>query len=71
MVRYSFYRGYRCPRCDGDTDVFRDPGTQRYGWICPDSDCLAVGFGFRSRRRARIGLREYRERFEHRRREYR
>jgi hypothetical protein len=71
MARYDFYRGYSCPRCDGDTDVFRDPGTGRFGWFCPKPDCRAVGFGFRSRRSARIGLREYRERFEGHRREYR
>ncbi|MFC5971498.1 hypothetical protein ACFPYI_09165 [Halomarina salina] len=71
MARYDFYRGYRCPRCDDDTDVFRDPETGTFGWVCPKSDCDAIGFGFQSRRRARIGLREYRERFGNRSREYR
>lgn len=63
MVRYNFLRGYECPRCDADTEIFTDPGTGTYGWICPEEGCQAIGFGFGSRRQARIGLREYRERF--------
>lgn len=70
MVEYSFTRGYRCPRCDGETDIFYDRGTGTCGWVCPEDGCQAIGFGFRGRRSARIGLREYRERFEDSRREY-
>lgn len=63
MERYNFFRGYRCPRCDGDTDIFRDERSETVGWVCTD-DCTAVGFGFQSRRLARIGLREYRDQFD-------
>jgi len=60
--RYTFRRGYDCPRCESDTEVFTDDATDSFGWICPDDGCQAIGFGFRTRRAARIGLREYRER---------
>ncbi|NHN41194.1 hypothetical protein G9C85_06025 [Halorubellus sp. JP-L1] len=75
MARYGFLRGWNCPRCDGETEIFYEPGpdpaTRRCGWRCPREDCQAIGFGFESRRRARVALREYRERFAHERREYR
>lgn len=63
MSTHSFIRGYACPQCDGDTDIFYDRRSGTCGWICPKDDCQAVGFGFRGRRSARIGLRKYRERF--------
>lgn len=56
--------GWDCPRCDRQTKVRRDPGSDTFRWVCPEETCPAVGFGFSSRRRARIGLREYREREE-------
>ncbi|MDS0298991.1 hypothetical protein NDI76_09555 [Halogeometricum sp. S1BR25-6] len=55
----AFLWGFACPRCGGDTDVFVDERSATYGWICPESDCTAVGFGFESRRAARVGLRAY------------
>ena len=61
-VDYTFLWGFDCPRCGGDTDVFADDATDTYGWVCPRTDCRAVGFGFESRRAARRGLREYHER---------
>ncbi len=54
--------GWDCPRCDRATDVRRDPLTETFRWECPDETCPAVGFGFTSRRRARLGLRQFRER---------
>ena len=72
MSAYSFSRGYKCPRCDGETEIFYDRGeTVRCGWVCPKDDCHAVGFGFRGRRSARIGLREFREEVANEHREYR
>ncbi len=49
--------GWRCPRCDADAAVTRDPGSSTFCWACTDADCPAVGFGFRTRRRARLALR--------------
>ncbi|MFC4544198.1 hypothetical protein ACFO5R_19920 [Halosolutus amylolyticus] len=56
--------GWDCPRCDRATRVRRDPSTGTYRWECPDETCPAVGFGFISRRRARLALREFRKREE-------
>lgn len=53
--------GWECPRCDADVPVVRDPDSETFCWACPTDDCPSVGFGFTSRRRARIALREYRE----------
>ncbi|WP_049926907.1 hypothetical protein [Halopiger goleimassiliensis] len=55
--------GWRCPRCNTDVPVSRDPDSETFYWECPREGCPTVGFGFTSRRRARIGLREYRERY--------
>lgn len=55
----TFLWGFACPRCGGDTDVFVDAESETYGWICPEADCVSVGFGFESRRAARVGLRTY------------
>ncbi|RQG99065.1 hypothetical protein EA472_15585 [Natrarchaeobius oligotrophus] len=55
--------GWCCPRCDRDVIVSDDPASETFRWECPTEGCRAVGFGFRSRRRARIALREYRERY--------
>lgn len=60
-VEYTFRWGFECPRCGGDTDVFADDESDTYGWVCRDRDCRAVGFGFGSRRAARVGLREFGE----------
>ncbi|OIB56772.1 hypothetical protein BBD46_16350 [Natrialba sp. SSL1] len=56
--------GWCCPRCERDVSVTRDPRSETFVWACPDEECPAVGFGFQSRRRARIALREYRERYQ-------
>ncbi|NGM67931.1 hypothetical protein G6M89_02700 [Natronolimnobius sp. AArcel1] len=56
--------GWRCPRCETDVPVSRDPSTETFRWECPTESCLSVGFGFSSRRNARIALREYRERYQ-------
>lgn len=61
-VEFTFLWGFDCPRCGADTDVFADDESETYGWVCPKRDCRAVGFGFESRRAARIGLREFTER---------
>ncbi|WP_049888701.1 hypothetical protein [Natronococcus occultus] len=55
--------GWRCPRCDTDVDVGRDGRTDTFYWHCEDVDCPAFGIGFRSRRQARLGVLEYRERY--------
>ncbi|WP_394742474.1 hypothetical protein [Natronococcus roseus] len=55
--------GWRCPRCDTDVAVARNPQTGTFSWVCEEPECVAVGFGFRSRRRARLGVLEYRERY--------
>ncbi|RKD98219.1 hypothetical protein ATJ93_1224 [Halopiger aswanensis] len=55
--------GWQCPRCDADATVTKDPRTETFLWACPEESCPAVGFGFTSRRKARIALREYRERY--------
>ncbi|MFC4437383.1 MULTISPECIES: hypothetical protein [Natrialbaceae] len=56
--------GWRCPRCGTDVSVGRDSETETFRWECAEDGCLAVGFGFASRRRARIALRDYRERYQ-------
>ncbi|THE63987.1 hypothetical protein D8Y22_15340 [Salinadaptatus halalkaliphilus] len=56
--------GWQCPRCETDVPVTRDSGSETFCWACPQNTCPAVGFGFRSRRRARIALKEYRERYQ-------
>lgn len=56
--------GWCCPRCEEDVPVIRDPHSQTFRWECQTNDCPAVGFGFSSRRRARLGLLEYREAFQ-------
>ena len=56
--------GWQCPRCNADVPVTRDPDSETFRWECPTDDCPAVGFGFASRRRARIALREYREAYQ-------
>ncbi|MFC6719540.1 hypothetical protein ACFQGT_13870 [Natrialbaceae archaeon GCM10025810] len=56
--------GWKCPRCDAKTRIKRDPSTRTYRWECVRDACPAVGFGFVSRRRARIALREFRRRNE-------
>ncbi|WP_083867292.1 hypothetical protein [Natrialba taiwanensis] len=56
--------GWCCPRCESDVPVRKDPRSETFRWECPDESCPAVGFGFTSRRRARIALREYRERYQ-------
>ncbi|WP_440764982.1 hypothetical protein [Natronorubrum sp. DTA7] len=53
--------GWTCPRCNADVPVHRDDDSETFRWECPVDDCPSVGFGFKSRRRARIALREYRE----------
>lgn len=55
--------GWTCPRCETDVAVGKDAATETFRWICEAESCLAVGFGFASRRRARIALRDYRERY--------
>nr|WP_293033852.1 hypothetical protein [Natronococcus sp.] len=55
--------GWRCPRCDSDVDVGKDSRTDTFYWSCKKDGCLAIGLGFRSRRRARLGVLEYRERY--------
>ncbi|MEY7851407.1 hypothetical protein AB7C87_19660 [Natrarchaeobius sp. A-rgal3] len=56
--------GWTCPRCNADADVERDPSSKTFRWVCSENPCPAVGFGFTSRRRARIALRDYRNRDE-------
>lgn len=56
--------GWECPRCDTDVEIETHDESGTYGWACPDDHCPAIGFGFSSRRRARIALREYRERYQ-------
>ncbi|QRV15149.1 hypothetical protein JMJ58_19935 [Haloterrigena salifodinae] len=56
--------GWECPRCDTDVSVARDPGSETFHWVCPTEDCPSVGFGFTSRRRARLALREYHEAYQ-------
>ncbi|ARS90718.1 hypothetical protein [Natrarchaeobaculum aegyptiacum] len=56
--------GWQCPRCDADVPVTRDPDSETFRWECPREACLAVGFGFSSRRRARLALHRYRERYQ-------
>jgi hypothetical protein len=56
--------GWECPRCEADVDVGRDPDTETFWWACERDGCFAVGFGFASRRRARLGVLEYRERYQ-------
>jgi hypothetical protein len=40
------------------------PHSETFRWKCDDDDCEATGFGFTSRCRARLALREYRDRYE-------
>ncbi|TYL36579.1 hypothetical protein CV102_21225 [Natronococcus pandeyae] len=56
--------GWTCPRCGTDVSVGRDSETETFWWKCTEDGCLAVGFGFASRRRARIAVRDYRERYQ-------
>ncbi|ELY57382.1 hypothetical protein [Natronolimnohabitans innermongolicus] len=56
--------GWECPRCDADVSVSRDPQSETFLWACPTEGCPSVGFGFSSRRRARIALRELRESYQ-------
>ncbi|ELY75770.1 hypothetical protein C488_08972 [Natrinema pellirubrum DSM 15624] len=56
--------GWTCPRCGTDVSVRRDPDSDTFRWECDADHCVAVGFGFTSRRRARLALREYRERYQ-------
>ncbi|WP_090381231.1 hypothetical protein [Natronobacterium texcoconense] len=56
--------GWTCPRCDSEAPVRKDPSSETFRWECSRDDCPAVGFGFRSRRRARIALRKYCDRYE-------
>ncbi|MFA9501723.1 hypothetical protein NP511_05705 [Natrinema thermotolerans] len=56
--------GWTCPRCETDVSVRRDPDSDTFRWECDADHCAAVGFGFTSRRRARLALREYRERYQ-------
>ncbi|WP_090616674.1 hypothetical protein [Natrinema salaciae] len=56
--------GWTCPRCETDASVSSDPASETFRWECDDHSCEAVGFGFTSRRRARLALREYRERYQ-------
>ncbi|MFB1063143.1 hypothetical protein [Natrinema sp. H-ect4] len=56
--------GWRCPLCETDVSVTRDPHSETFRWKCDDDDCEATGFGFTSRCRARLALREYRDRYE-------
>ncbi|MDF9745121.1 hypothetical protein [Natrinema salsiterrestre] len=55
--------GWTCPLCETDVSVSRDPGSGTFRWECDNGACDAIGFGFSSRRRARLALREYRERY--------
>ncbi|APW97818.1 hypothetical protein CHINAEXTREME_08515 [Halobiforma lacisalsi AJ5] len=50
--------GWTCPRCNAETTVTRDPSSETFRWECDREDCETLGFGFRSRRAARIALRE-------------
>ncbi|MFP8953547.1 hypothetical protein ACLI4Z_11310 [Natrialbaceae archaeon A-arb3/5] len=56
--------GWCCPRCDREATVTRDPSSETFRWECPDEACPSVGFGFRSRRAARIALGKYRDRYQ-------
>lgn len=56
--------GWNCPRCNTEVTVSRDRDSETFEWRCPSETCLAVGFGFTSRRRARLGLLEYHERYQ-------
>lgn len=56
--------GWQCPRCEADVPVEKDPDSGTFLWACPTEGCPSVGFGFDSRRRARIALREYREAYQ-------
>ncbi|RQG93389.1 hypothetical protein [Natrarchaeobius chitinivorans] len=56
--------GWCCPHCNRDVDVVKDPSTDTFRWECPGEACRAVGFGFSSRRQARIALLSYRKRYE-------
>ncbi|SEW00862.1 hypothetical protein [Natrinema salifodinae] len=56
--------GWACPRCETDASVARDPGTGTFRWECDADDCDTVGFGFTSRRQARLALKEYREQYQ-------
>ncbi|MGQ3412074.1 hypothetical protein ACT4ML_07400 [Natrinema sp. LN54] len=56
--------GWTCPLCETDASVSRDPESETFRWECDDESCEAVGFGFTSRRKARLALREYRERYQ-------
>ncbi len=55
--------GWTCPRCETDASVTRDHDADTFRWECDADGCAAVGFGFTSRRRARLALEEYRERY--------
>nr|WP_083861121.1 hypothetical protein [Halobiforma nitratireducens] len=50
--------GWTCPCCNGETTVTRDSSSGTFRWECDREDCDTLGFGFRSRRRARIAIRE-------------
>ncbi|WP_254529611.1 hypothetical protein [Natrinema gelatinilyticum] len=51
--------GWTCPLCGTDASVSRDADSGTFRWKCDANACDAVGFGFASRRRARLALREY------------
>ncbi|PCR90605.1 hypothetical protein CP557_08850 [Natrinema ejinorense] len=55
--------GWRCPVCGTDASVSRDPDSGTFRWECDADRCDAVGFGFTSRRQARLALREFRKRY--------
>lgn len=55
--------GWTCPLCETDVSVSRDPDSGTFRWECDGDACEAVGFGFASRRKARLALKEYRERY--------
>ncbi|MXV63132.1 hypothetical protein GS429_13850 [Natronorubrum sp. JWXQ-INN-674] len=56
--------GWNCPRCETEATVSRDPDSETFRWECSNERCGSVGFGFTSRRRARIALREFREAYQ-------
>ncbi|WP_049921523.1 hypothetical protein [Halopiger djelfimassiliensis] len=55
--------GWTCPRCSADAPVTRDPSSETFRWECSTDSCPAIGFGFSSRRKARLALREFSERY--------
>ncbi|UHQ96023.1 hypothetical protein HYG82_20840 [Natrinema halophilum] len=56
--------GWTCPLCNAHVSVSRDPASGTFRWECDADACEAIGFGFASRRRARLALREYSERYD-------